>query len=43
VEGDAAVVAPGEDAIENGDVKVEVGVEGGAEGVQERDSSAPSG
>lgn len=33
VEGDAAVVALGEDAVENDDVEVEVGVEGGAEAV----------
>jgi hypothetical protein len=36
VEGDASVVAPGEDAVEDDDVKVEMGIEGGAEAVHER-------
>jgi hypothetical protein len=35
VEGDAAVVALVEDAIEDDDVEMGVGVEGGAEAVQE--------
>jgi hypothetical protein len=39
VEGDAAVVALGEDAVEDDDVEVEVGVEGGAEAVQEGDGA----
>jgi hypothetical protein len=34
VEGDAAIVALGEDAVEDDDMEVEVGVEGGAEAVQ---------
>jgi len=39
VEGDAAVVALGEDAVEDDDMEVEVGIEGGAEAVQEGDST----
>jgi hypothetical protein len=39
VEGDAAVVALGEDAVEDDDVEVEVGIEGGAEAVQEGDGA----
>jgi hypothetical protein len=39
VEGGAAVVALGEDAVEDDDVDVEVGIEGGAEAVQEGDSA----
>ncbi len=39
VEGDGAVVAFGEDAVEDDDVEVEVGVEGGAEPVQEGDGA----
>jgi hypothetical protein len=35
VEGDAAVVALGEDAVQDDDVEVEVGVEGGTEAMQE--------
>jgi hypothetical protein len=37
VEGDAAVVALGEDAVEDDDVEVEVCVEGGAEAMEEGD------
>jgi hypothetical protein len=40
VEGDAAVVALGEDAVEDDDVEVEVGIEGGAERC--RKETAPS-
>jgi hypothetical protein len=39
VEGDAAVVALGEDAVEDDDVEVEVRIEGGAEAVEERDGA----
>ncbi|CAN5822684.1 hypothetical protein BH23GEM6_BH23GEM6_26630 [soil metagenome] len=39
VEGDGAVVALGEDAVEDDEVEVEVGIEGGAEAVQEGDGA----
>jgi hypothetical protein len=39
VEGDAAVVALGKDAVEEYDVEMEVGIEGGAEAVQEGDGA----
>jgi hypothetical protein len=39
VEGDAAVVALGKDAVEDDDVEVEVGIQGGAEAVQEGDGA----
>jgi hypothetical protein len=39
VEGDGAIVALGEDAVEDDDMEVEVGVEGGAEAVEEGDGA----
>jgi hypothetical protein len=39
VERDAAVVALGKDAVEDDDVEVEVGIQGGAEAVQEGDGA----
>jgi hypothetical protein len=41
VEGDAAVVALGEDAVEDNYVEVEVGIQGGAEAVEEGDGAEP--
>jgi hypothetical protein len=39
VEGDGAIVALGEDAVEDHDMEVEVGIEGGAEAVEEGDGA----
>ncbi|HUF31424.1 MAG TPA: hypothetical protein VMM77_12300, partial [Gemmatimonadaceae bacterium] len=41
VEDDAGVVALGEDAVQDDDMEVEVGVEGGAEAVEEGDGAEP--